>query len=109
MNDEKRRKAMIAAVMDGFEFVEVSRVMQYLDRTWTWSGPNGHVESGVPSIYRLMTMAEDLLDQVTKADGEDYCDVACGGFRAVRYETGDIELRFEIEESAAYVDDYKKK
>lgn len=99
---QNQREAMIAEVMEGFDFEQVHRVMTVLD--WKWN--IGHDEMVVPSIYRLMKKAERMLREVSKYEDKQRHEIATAGFRAVFDENEDLELRFEIETSSSYSADY---
>lgn len=91
---------MIEDVLEDFDFDKVRKVMEFLD--WGWAGAEKEVK--VPSLYRLVKHADILLHEVTK---EDINEVSAGGFRAVKDEDGNLELRFEIEKVKTFTDDYK--
>ena len=99
---ENQRNAMIAEIMEDFDFKKVHKVMTFLD--WKWAIGKG--ERTVPSVYRLIKQAEQLLTEVTKYDDGGHHEVATGGLRVVFDEDGDLELRFEITTSESLNDDY---
>lgn len=99
---QKQREAMIAEVMENFDFEKVHKVMEYLD--WKWS--IGHDENVVPSVYRLMKQAEKMLDDVSRNDDGMRIELSTGGLRAVFDENEDLELRFEIELNTSCSEDY---
>ncbi len=99
---DNQRQAMIAEVMENFDFETVHRVMTQLD--WQWAIEHG--EKAVPSVYRLMKQAEQLLTDVAKYDDRQHHEFATGGLRAIFSEDEDLELRFEIESSTSYSEDY---
>ena len=99
---ENQRNAMIAEVMEDFDFENVHKVMTFLD--WKWAIGEG--ERTVPSVYRLMKQAEQLLTDVTKYEDNEHHEMATGGLRAIFDEDGDLELRFEITRTASFNDDY---
>ena len=99
---QNQREAMIAEVMEGFDFEQVHKVMTVLD--WKWAIDNG-VEM-VPTHYRIMKRAEKLLNEVSQYEDKLRHEIATGGFRAVFDENEDLELRFEIETSVSYNGDY---
>ena len=102
MTREELIDKMVADVLDGFDFNKVHDVMVSLD--WRWS--IGNQESTVPSIYRLMKMAEDLLRYAAKSYGEkDYSDTSAGGFMAILAD-GTLTLQFVLEENTAFEEDY---
>ena len=76
---QNQREAMIAEVMEGFDFEQVHRVMTVLD--WKWAIDNG-VEM-VPTHYRIMKQAEKLLNDVSQYEDKLRHEIATGGFRAV--------------------------
>ena len=99
---DKKREVMIAEVMEGFDFENVHKVMQYME--WTWAIE--HDEKAVPSVYRIMKQSERLLTEVSQyTDGERH-EIATGGLRAILDENQDLELRFEIETSTSFCADY---
>ena len=99
---ENQREAMIDEIMEHFDFEKVHKVMSFLD--WEWDIGDG--EQTVPSTYRLMKQAKQMLKYITQYDDKEYHEMATGGFRAVLNEEGDLELRFEITKSASFNDDY---
>ena len=99
---QEQREAMICEVMEDFDFERVHGVMESLD--WKWSIE--HDEYVVPSVYRLMKKAESMLDDVSRYDDGMRHELSTGGLRAVLDDSGDLELRFEIELSTSYSEDY---
>lgn len=102
-------EAMVTAVMEDFDFDRVHNVMAYLD--WRWSIGNG--EYAVPSSYRLMKMADELLHNVAKYynDGEFHAS-SSGGFMA-SLDNDVLGLQFILEETTTdhhdYIEYYSKK
>ena len=102
MTKEQLIDKMVADVMEGFDFSKVHNVMASLD--WRWD--IGCQERTVPSIYRLMKCAEDLLRRTAEHYGEmDYFYTSTGGFWAI-LENGELTLRFVLEHSSAFEEDY---
>ena len=104
MTQERLIDRMITDIMEDFDFEKVRRVMLPLD--WKWDIGNG--EMTVPSIYRLMKEAEQLLRDVAKYYGEkDRHTISTGGFTATLDEDT-LWLSFEIEEGEAFAEDYNE-
>ena len=93
---------MIAEVVESFDFEKIHRVMTVLD--WKWAMDNG--VAMVPTHYRIIKQAEKLLKEVSQYEDKQRHEIATCGFRAVFDENEDLELRFEIETSVSFNDDY---
>ena len=85
--------AMIANIMEGFDFEQVHKHMKATN--WKWVLPG--MEMGVPNINQIKSCAKRLLH--TLVSGED-SNVGTGGFVAYRFDWG-IKLAFELESMGA--------
>ena len=100
---EKKRQAMIAEVMEYFDFEQVHDVIVKLN--WVWVS-NKKKDCEVPSVYRMMKASECMLNDVSQYDDDERHEQATGGLRAVKDEEGNLELRFELETSVSYDEDF---
>ena len=79
MSKEQLIDKMVAAVMEDFDFDTVHRVMVNLD--WRWDIGDG--EMAVPSMYRIMRLAERMLRQAAEHYGnKEQFSCGSGGFMA---------------------------
>lgn len=93
----------IEYVLNGFDFIKVNKVMEYLD--WQWYG------AGVPSVYELTKQSEYLLLRVYWLcfKSEDKSIPQCcasGGFKATCFYEDNkfwFELEFIINSSDNYI------
>jgi hypothetical protein len=88
---------VIEEVLENFDFIKVHKVMEALD--WKWVG--GDTQDGVPSVYRLIKKAEELLkDCVNEIEhrNTNTLVLSTGGFKAtcVKYDDGEIVLELEF-------------
>ena len=72
MSKEQLIENMVTAVMEEFDFDRVHRIMVNLD--WKWDVGDGVMT--MPSTYRIMKKAEELLVSAANHYGEDY--YSCG-------------------------------
>lgn len=89
MND---RDKIIDEMLGGFDFEKVHKVMEFLD--WEWADSDE-----IPSIYRLIKTARDLLEEVwdkTKEIDNDNQYIATGGFRVACYYFPGIGKRLQL-------------
>lgn len=102
MNKEQLIDKMVAAVMEDFDFDTVHRVMVNID--WKWDIGDG--EMTVPSMYRIMRMAERLLRQAAEHyDNEAQFSCGSGGFMA-HLDGTTLTLQFVLKEMTSYADDF---
>ena len=88
---------VIEEILENFDFDKVHKVMEALD--WKWVG--GGTQDGVPSVYRLIKKAEELLkDCVNEIEhrNTNTLVLSTGGFKAtcVKYDDGEIVLELEF-------------
>jgi hypothetical protein len=85
----------IKHIIDAFNFQKVHDAMVALD--WKWQHMSDILDNTtrVPSIERMKKTAHHLLYKVA-TDKERYW--ATGGFHAMRYKSGHIELQFVVAE-----------
>lgn len=81
----------IAFILDRFRFNRVQLTMRALNWKWPTASING---DEYPSIERMRATARYLL---TKVATEKDCLCATGGFHALRYDDGCLQLSFEVE------------
>ena len=103
MNKEQLIEKMVAAVMEGFDFDRVHRIMVNLD--WKWDIGDG--EMTIPSTYRIMKKAERLLVSAANHYGEDNYSCGIGGFMA-HLDGTTLTLQFVLTETTSYADDFIK-
>jgi hypothetical protein len=89
----------IKHIIDAFNFSKVQDAMIALD--WKWQHMNDPIDNTtrVPSIERMKETAHYLLYKVA-TDKERYW--ATGGFHAIRYMGGNIELKFVVAEYGSH-------
>lgn len=103
MKKEQIVEKMIEEVMNDFDFEKVHRVMVLTKHKWA----NIDGTEKVPSLYRIMKDAEELLRTCASHYGDkDNFFVSCGGFTA-ELDCGMLGLRYVVEEKEAYDIDYK--
>ena len=94
MKREELIEAMVTQVMENFDFEKVHNVMLYLD--WRWTVENE--ERTVPSLYRLMKIADSLLrDAANHYGDQEFYSVGTGGFIA-SLDNGTLALQFLLTE-----------
>lgn len=81
-----KTKKKIKKILKHFDFEKVHNVMTHLN--WSWRDTDGKA----PSIDQLKELAKRLLSQVSEEEG--FYSSATGGFKAIKYENGSLELEF---------------
>ena len=103
MKKEQIAEKMVEEVMEDFDFDKVHRIMVMTEHRWA----NMNCTESVPSLYRIMKRAEELLRTCASHYGDkDNFSTSCGGFTATLDE-GTLSLRYVPEEETAYDTDYK--
>ena len=97
MSKEEIIETMITQVMESFDFEKVHDVMNLLD--WRWSNGDGGL--AVPSLYKIIKTADNLLRNVAKyyGDKEFHC-FSTGGFTA-SLDNGILSLQFILTETTS--------
>lgn len=104
MNKEELIEKMIADTLESFDFDKVHKVMKMLN--WKWVSNEIGGDEAIPSTYRLIKRAEELLRKVaTVANNKETAISGCGGFVA-EMSDGILSLSFILESSTTYDDDY---
>lgn len=94
---------MVNEVMEDFDFEKVHRVMVLTEHKWACMEGT----EKVPSIYRMMKHAEELLRTCASHYGDmDDFSTSSGGFTA-RLDAGMLYLQYVLEEKTSYDMDYK--
>lgn len=102
MNEEQLIDKMVERVMDEFDFYRVQQVMLQLN--WKWHLGNGVTE--IPSLYRLMKEAKELLCIVAKYYGkQDFYSCGSGGFSA-SIDGKHLTLQFILTDMTTHADDF---
>lgn len=102
MSKEQLTEEMVTAVMEDFNFDRVHQVMESLDWRWTI----GEGERTVPSHYRLMRKADELLRTCMQHYGEtEYFSTGTGGLMA-SLDNGTLALQFILTETSTDHRDY---
>lgn len=103
MKKEQIVEKMIEEVMNDFDFEKVHRVMVLTKHKWA----NMDGTEKVPSLYRIIKHAEDLLRTCASHYGDkDNFTTSSGGFTA-GLDCGMLHLQYVLEEKASYDMDYK--
>lgn len=103
MKKEQIAEKMIEEIMEDFDFGKVHRVM--VQTKHKWADMEGTEK--VPSIYRIMKHAEELLRTCASHYGDmDDFSISSGGFMA-RLDAGMLYLHYVLEEKTSYDLDYK--
>ena len=103
MKKEQIAEKMIEEIMEDFDFEKVHRVMVLTDHKWA----NMNGTEKVPSIYRIMKNAEELLRTCASHYGDkDNFSASSGGFTA-GLDDGTLFLQYVLEEKTSYDMDYK--
>lgn len=103
MKKEQIIAEMVNEVMEDFDFEKVHRVM--VQTKHKWADMEGTEK--VPSIYRIMKHAEELLRTCASHYGDkDNFSISSGGFMAV-LDAGMLCLHYVLEEKTSYDLDYK--
>ena len=99
---EQLLEKMVTSVMEGFDFEKVLTVMRRLG--WKWSTTDS--EMAVPSMYRLMKKAEELLKEAVSHYGEkEFFATGFGGLTA-SLDGSVLVLQFVLEEYTSHAGDY---
>lgn len=101
MNKEELIEQMVTEVMENFDFFKVHKVMTRLD--WHWVTTYG--ETAVPSLFRLMNVAENLLRETADHYGDKEFYASTGGLMA-SLEDGVLTLQFILTETSVDHHDY---
>lgn len=103
MKKEQIIDGMVNEVMEDFDFGKVHRVMVLTDHKWA----NTDGTEKVPSIYRIMKHAEELLRTCASHYGDkDNFSISSGGFTA-GLDDGTLFLQYVLEEEISYDTDHK--
>ena len=102
MKKEQIIAGMVNEVMEDFDFEKVYRVMVLTEHKWLIDGT-----MKVPSLYRVIKNAEELLHTCANNYGDkDNFSTSSGGFTA-ELDCGMLSLRYVLEEKTSYDMDYK--
>lgn len=102
MSREELIESMVTSVMEDFDFDRVHNVMVSLNWRWFIEG----VDNSVPSIYRLMKVAERLLRDCVQYYGEqEFHSICTGGLRA-SLERFTLSLQFILAETSVDHSDF---
>ena len=102
MKKEQIIAGMVNEVMEGFNFEKVYRVMVLTEHKWLIDGTEK-----VPSLYRIVKHAEELLRTCASHYGDkDNFSASSEGFTA-ELDAGMLLLRYVLEEKTSYDMDYK--
>lgn len=103
MKKEQIIDGMVNEVMEDFDFEKVHRVMVLTKHKWA----NMEGTEKVPSIYRIMKHAEELLRTCARHYGDkDNFSTSSGGFTA-GLDDGTLYLQYVLEEKISYDTDHK--
>lgn len=83
-----KTKKKIKKILKHFDFDQVHNVMEHLN--WGWKDTDGKV----PNIDQLKELAEKLLNEISGKN--EFYTISTGGFRALKYENGTLELEFVV-------------
>ena len=83
-----KTKKKIKKILKNFNFEQVHDVMEHLN--WSWRDTDGKA----PSIDQLKDLAKRLLNSVSEKD--EFYNISTGGFRALKYGNGSLELEFVV-------------
>lgn len=97
---EKIKQEMINDIMNDINFEDIHKAMLATD--WKWAEDGGKLE--VPGLCRIIERAKWMLSQIMYGNRHF---IASGGFEAELDEEGVLSLRFVLDQSATYPDDYK--
>ena len=95
-------KEQKAAILEGFDFMQLRRQMGRMDWRWAKSPGRGYA-AAVPTVRRLRESAERLLDSVIDSPAGEHW-IESGGFRAEK-RNGRLALRFVVEQSVIIVNE----
>ena len=102
MKKEQIIAGMVNEVMNDFNFEKVYRIMVLTRHKWLIDGT-----MKVPSLYRIMKNAEELLRTCASNYGDkDNFSISSGGFTA-GLDDGTLFLRYVLEEKISYDMDHK--
>ena len=102
MNKEQLIDKMVEYVMEKFDFYRVQQAMIQLN--WRWHLGNGVTD--VPSLYRLMKEAKELLCMVSQHYGkQDFYSCGYGGFLA-SIDGKHLTLQFILTDTTIHADDF---
>lgn len=87
MSEEEK----IIEVLENFSFYKVQRVMDFLN--WKWIDTNGTF--AIPSYYRMIEMAKDLLYRCKNNENETVT-ISTGGFVAHKNKDEDGESLYSL-------------
>lgn len=87
----------IEAILSGFDFDQVQRVMAHLN--WRWTEPSGSLS--VPTVEWLRETARDHLQYVAGKGSSRY--ISSGGLVARRGDDGYLSLSFEAVQAGGYL------
>ena len=102
MNKEELIEQMVTEVMENFDFVKVHKVMTHLD--WQWVTTYG--ETTVPSLFRLMNVAENLLRETAEHYGDKEFHANSTGGLMASLDNGVLTLQFILTETSVDHHDY---
>ena len=102
MTKQEMLEQMIAQIMEDFDFERVHKVMEFVD--WKWMGTDGKEE--VPSMYRLMKRAEELLRTCALHYGKESNHITSTGGFAALLDGETLSLQFHLEEATSYPSEF---
>lgn len=102
MKKEQIAEKMIEEIMEDFDFGKVHRVMVLTEHKWA----NTDGTEKVPSLYRIIKNAEELLRTCASHYGDkENFSASSGGFTA-GLDDGTLFLQYVLEEKISYNTDH---